>query len=229
MPSILDSAKLVFTDSNAPAKILVHSLTPFIIYNITNGTFSFSESLNLPIIATLSIIYLGYMFQTLNNSMQEKNYILSGLNPFLSFWVGIKSIISCGIFVVPIYYVYRLVSDNLDMTQIGSWILGIIALLVAGSFLFCSIIFFGKRCNIFDGWNLIKILKNFHEIIVYLALSLILLIIYDLVTAVPFGGLIYGLFGFGRLFEYAISVIITSNLLIYFQNLSHAYFEQVKE
>lgn len=227
MPSIIDSAKLVFTDSNAPTKIMIQSLTPFIIYNIYKGNLSFSQLLNFPIAIILSIIYLGYLFRTLTNSLQEKNYILSSLNPFKSFWVGLKGIISCGIFTIPIFLIQKYFIPLLDFDAPGSIVLAIIAYLLTGSFLFTSMIFYSKDCKVLGGLNFIKILKNFHEVIVYLALSLVMLALSNLITALPFGGLIYMLFGYGRLFEYAISIIITSNLLIYFQNLSHAYFEQI--
>lgn len=232
MSSILDSAKLVFTDNNALTKIAVLSLIPFVVYNIVSKTFVISaiDSVNMQIIGVLGLIYYGYMLKTLNNSILEKNYVLSGLNPFSAFWAGLKGLVPTFIFSVPIYIVYVKIFPLLqDYSGLSSIILKTIACIIPASFLFMSIILYAKNMNPFSGLNIIKIAKNFHEIIVYLAFSIVLLALFNIVTMLPVGAIIYGLFGEGRIFEYAISIILTSNLLLYFQNLSHAYFEQVKE
>jgi len=232
MASIIDSARLVFTDNNAPVKIAALSLIPFLIYNLINETFKISNiyDLNTPVMIILGLIYYGYLLQTLNNSIQEKNYTLSKFNPFPSFWAGLKGIIPTAVFICPIYFVYqRLLPMFSELEQTSYIVLSVIFYLIPASFLFMSIILYGKKLNPFAGLNIIKIAKNFHEIIVYLALSVVLLALANLVTALPVGAVVYGLFGNGVLFAYCISVIVTCNLLLFFQNLSHAYFEVVNE
>ncbi len=232
MASIIDSAKLVFTDDNAITKIAILSVIPFTIYNLLNENFKLSSlyDLNTPLIAILGITYYGYLTQTLNNSLKEKTYILSSLNPFISFWYGLKGIISSFIFLYPIYFVYEQITPlTSDFPQTSAIILMAIAYIIATSFLLMSIILYGKEFKITSGLNLMKIAKNFHEIIVYIALSVVLLALFNIITALPFGGIIYGLFGEGRIFEYTASIILTNNLLLFFQSLSHAYFQQVKE
>lgn len=230
MASILDSAKLVFTDSAAFGKLFVMSLCPYVVYKFIKGVFVLPVNYAILIIVVLSLVYLGFLVQILNNSIEEKPYIISSLNPFIQLWVGFKTVISCSTpILLSIFLVFWVLkASGLEGQEYNA------ALIILGSigtsFSLTSLIFFGKRLRIIDGVNFIKIIKNFHEIIVYIALGLLMLIAYNLVTGLPLGAFVYMFFGErSNIYQLTICFIITFNLAIYFQNLSHAYFEQIRD
>lgn len=230
MASIIDSIKLILSDNNALFKINVFSLAPFlahILYNYDSTPQTNSTIMILLIILFTS--YLGTMLQTLNNAIEEKTYILPDLNIFKSFYIGLKGIISCGVYTIPIFLFHNYATTTLDLSLYNMKILATLGYLIFSSFLVTSIIFYSKKFKILEGLNPIKIIKNFHEVIVYLVIYAITAILLNLALSLPIGGLIYGLFGFTPLFDYTICIIITLNFLVLFQNLSQTYYEQIKD
>ena len=227
MGTILESAKLIFTEKNVSFKIAVLSFLLLTIYNIHNKYFTISKDIDLILIAVLGLIYIGYLFQTLNNSLEEKSYILSKINISAAFIVGLKGTLSCGIFIVPLYYLNKWFEATLPPNVLSSIILMIIGYLLAGSFLVTSIIYYGKNLKILSGLNIIKILKSFHEIVVYLTFLTISLIIANGIISVPIYFISTNLFGFGQLHTFIMAMIITYNCLICAHNLSLAYFDQI--
>lgn len=240
MTSYIDSTKLILGDSNAMLKISTLSLIPFAIYNILEKQTDVS---NILVSIVLGLIFYGYLIKTLNTSLDENTNILPPINAFTSLWTGIRGVFSSGIFLLPIILTYNKMNEMIsfplqldDSSRLNTGIVYfvIIALLIAiystvSSFLFCSIIFYSKNCKILEGLNLRKILKNCHELIVYIAFSVIIIPILNLPTSLPVCAGVYWLFGNGQLLEYALSFFLTLNLLSLFQNLSQVYYEQIKE
>jgi hypothetical protein len=229
MASLIESYKLISTDSNFFAKIGIFSLIPFAIYTLIDEkilSFKGSDTLLLIMLAT---IYLGILFQTLSNSIQEKAELLPNYNIFKSFVVGLKGLISTGPFIILTLLIYKKFFLILDTTLIQSKIILVIVSLILMGLLISSIIFYSKNLKIYDGLNIKKILKNFHEVIPYLAITIIVCALVNLIISLPIGFMIYGLFHVGKILNFAISTIITTNLLCLFQNFSQLYFEQFKD
>lgn len=232
MSSILDSAKLVFTDSNAFLKLGVMTLFPYYIYNVLVANESWMhigmlQSYQFYLLILCVIIFTGYLVSILHASLQEENYILPPLNIFKYIWVGVKTLVACAIpCVASVLGAVKLIEIIPDTVFKG--LLSFLIYVFAFAIAFCSIIFFSLDLHISEGINVVKIAKNFYEIPVYVVLSIFVLLLFNLITGLVLILTIYYIFGDCKLLDFTACFIFTFNLSIYFQNLSHVYFEQMK-
>lgn len=240
MANVLDSARLVLTDNNAFTKIAILGLIVFgvdeLLFIGNTKTINFA---NIIFVIPLLLVYIGYLFRTLGRSMADRPSVLPSLNAISSLIVGTKGLISTGIFVIPIYYMHTLLSEKVIFPPVenfqtlvqfcGCGIIDLIGYSLAASFFFTSVIFFSKKYNVKEGLNIVNILKNFHEIWVYLIFTILMLAILNIITSLLILLAIYSIFGDGKIYTYATYAIITINTLVIFQNLSQAYYEQIND
>ncbi len=229
MASLIESFKLISTDSNVLTKIGIFSLIPFTVHTLISDKILLFKGSGALFVIILSLIYFGILLQTLSNSIQEKAELLPNYNVFKLFVVGVKGFISTGPVIFLSFLAHKKILLALNTTLLLSKIILTVVYLFLISFVISSIIFYSKNLKIYDGLNIKKILKNFHEVIPYIAITALVGILINLIIALPVGFMIYGLFHLGKILNYVICVIITVNLLGLFQNFSQLYFEQFKD
>ena len=242
MASLIDSARLVLTDENALIKISVWSVIMFFL-NAAQFLSIFGDMKTLGVIGLIVslpifVMYWGFLLQTTSLSLAECTTILPKLNPISLFKTGIKGVLSCTIFVLPVEFIGDLAREKLPFPYIqdfGSAVqfilycfLYIVIYSFASSFFYTSVILFAKRQRILDGLNLVKILTNFHEIIVYLIFTILGLILLNAIISLPILFAIYGLFGIGKIFIFAACMLGVIQMIMLFQNLAQISYEAIK-
>ena len=228
MSSVIDSMKLVFGDMNSVVKIPVAGGILYAGYRAYLGDFGKAYDINLIIPVVAGLILLGYLLQVLNNSLQEKDYVLPNMNPFPAVWYALKMPFSCLWSIVPVWFFHNWYMSVFDVNSTGLYILGAFGYILSSCLVCSSLVFFAKDFHILQGYNLLQVIKNIPDTIIFELVTVISLVIMNIIIAVPILGFVYWLFGFGKLFDYACCVVIISNLMLIFQSLSQTYFERVK-
>lgn len=225
MASLVDSIKNVVGDSHPYFKISFLSFIIFLIIRLNSYEF-ITSGIRIFLILLLSVYVIGYLVQTIFNTLNEKNVILPNfLSVHTIIWAGIKSVIALlpvGVFgyalvmYVKTLLIFEPYINNIILTLISVFVIGLLALFT---------LIFGKSMKVSDAYNFKKILEHSGDFIVYSYLLALTSALFLTVIFVPIGFAVNILFGMGLVFEYYIIFAAVFVLACVIQYYCQMYFE----
>jgi len=226
MASIIDSFRETFTDHLAFLKIFVFSIPVYFSYQgylQSNGDLTKISNL---LYVTLFLLF-GFLIQTTNNVINERDMVLSTLNPLKVALSALKGIIAIGPCVAVSCFAANYLCSLIKVNPGFDVILDILIWFVAASVITTCFLMFTTRENILDSYNLKILFQKGGDLIVSLIVFIIQIVVINIPTTVFISYALLILFGFGNIFNVFVSLAFVFNVGVIGHYFGQLHYENI--
>lgn len=226
MASVIDSFKEIYGDRFSFIKIFVFSALIYYCSQLYIGSKNDFEGFYLVLSLVLFLLF-GFLAETTNNVINEKDHVLSSLNPIKLSYTAIK-----GILAITPYSIVALFLANYfsSMIHIMPWldiILKTTIWLIAASIIITPFLMFAANKRILDAYNIKIVFEKAGDVMVTLIVFLIQLIITNLPTFGFLGYVLFIIFSYGIILNIFICIAIIFNIGAIGHYLGQVHYEVI--
>ena len=232
MASLIDVVRTVFGSKNVAIKlIIVSSLLAYPLFRVV--TVPFAGWGDIWVITTLimAVLYLGFMFVSAANLINEENVIVPGLvNPFKIILYGLGGIVAVGPMIAFMVYAWFMVFEKLTQngySEQSIYVSAVAIELILLGFLAAQISLFAGSGNPLQAYNIAKIRKCFADFTTKSFILILSLAVFGGVVVFPLGFLTQMMFGMGLVFFMVAFFFFTVMLMLAFQFYATCFMENV--
>lgn len=225
--SIVDSIKTVIGDSHPFFKLAGLSFVILVVQQMMVNN-SATPIFKLTALILMVLALIGFVLQSVHNTITEKNVIMPSLyNPLMLIVRGVQGVISLLPYIALVYYGVTWVKSLLTFLPWVNYLILTFVFVVLFAFLVIGLLLFCRNFNPIRAYNFLYVLKYAGDFIVYSFVLTISIVLLAGIVFFPIGLFIKIVFNYGLIFTYYIIFSALFLVMVIAQYYSQLYFEYI--